>query len=246
MKPSVAQAQARLDPRSSPSRRVSIVVPALNEAGTIAATLRTLVAARMRGTELIVVDGGSEDRTVHAARPFAERVVVAPRGRASQLNAGAAAATGEVLLFLHADSHPPCEADRVVLEAIGAKALAWGRFDVRIESERKSLRLVSAMMNVRSRASGIATGDQGIFATRALFERIGGFPPQPLMEDIAFCRAAKRIAAPICLHQVMLTSGRRWEQQGVLRTVLLMWRLRLAYFLGADPRALSARYDQVR
>ena len=227
-------------------RRLSVIVPALEEAGGIAATLHSLAPARRRGAQIIVVDGGSRDATLEIARPLADRVILADRGRAFQLNAGAALASGDVLLFVHADSRLAENADTVVLDAIGHRKLAWGRFDVRIDSRQPALRLVAWMMNLRSRATGIATGDQGIFATRALFERAGHFPPQLLMEDIAFSRQAKRIAAPICLRSQIVTSSRRWQRRGIARTILLMWRLRTAYFLGADPADLSARYDQVR
>jgi rSAM/selenodomain-associated transferase 2 len=225
---------------------LSIIVPALNEAGTITATLHALAPAQRRGAEVVVVDGGSQDATAEVALSLADKVLIAARGRAAQLNAGAAAASGRILFFLHADSEPPEEFDRHVLAAVAGRALAWGRFDVQIASALPALRLVAAMMNLRSRHTGIATGDQGIFATRALFERVGGFPVQPLMEDIAFSRAAKRVAEPVCLKQRLMTSGRRWERRGVTRTVLLMWRLRLAYFFGAKPHDLAQRYDNIR
>ena len=231
---------------ASVKRQISIIIPTLDEAGTISAILRTLASARRRGTEIIVVDGGSTDDTPAMARPLADRVLHASRVRASQLNADAAVASGDLLLFLHADSQPPEEADTAVLEAIGDRRHAWGRFDVSIASKRPTLRLVARMMNLRSRATGIATGDQGIFATRTLFEQVGRFPQQPLMEDIAFCQRARRISPPVNLRQRIVTSARRWERHGVVRTILLMWRLRLAYYLGADPRRLSTRYDQAR
>jgi rSAM/selenodomain-associated transferase 2 len=227
-------------------RRLSIIVPALDEEACIAATLRSLGPARGRGAEVLVVDGGSRDRTVGVAAPLADRVLTAGRGRALQLGAGAAAASGELLLFLHADSILPPQFDALLEAAVADRDLAWGRFDVRIEGDNPLLRVVAAMMNLRSRLTGIATGDQALFATRRLFERAGGFPRQPLMEDIAFCQAARRIAAPLCLRARVTTSGRRWTGQGVVRTVLLMWRLRLAYSLGADPARLAARYRDVR
>ncbi len=228
------------------TRRLSIIVPALDEEQQIAATLEALADARRRGAEVIVVDGGSRDCTRSRAAALADRVLGAPRGRAVQLNAGAAAARGDVLLFLHADSILPAGFDRLLEAAVARRELAWGRFDVRIDGDHGLLPIVAAAMNLRSRLTGIATGDQALFATRALFERAGGFPLQALMEDIAFCRNARRLAAPVCLRAKVLTSGRRWTQRGVLRTVLLMWRLRLAYFLGSDPARLAARYDDVR
>jgi rSAM/selenodomain-associated transferase 2 len=226
--------------------RLSIVIPALNEAESIQATLQTLASARERGTEVIVVDGGSTDGTVAAATALADQVLAAPQGRATQLNAGAAVASGDTLLFLHADCCAPAAVDCILAVAVGNRRQAWGRFDVRIQSHRRALSLVASMMNLRSRLSGIATGDQGIFVTRALFDRVGGFPVQPLMEDIALSRALKRVVAPHCLREKIVTSGRRWEQRGVARTILLMWRMRLAYFLGADPADLAPRYEHVR
>jgi rSAM/selenodomain-associated transferase 2 len=228
------------------SSRLSVVVPALDEALHLGATLAALAPARARGAEVLVVDGGSSDETVALARPLADRVLHSPRGRAVQLNAGAAAAQGEILLFLHADSILPPAFDRAIEAAVAGRAWAWGRFDVRIDGGPRVLALVARMMNLRSRVTAIATGDHALFATRALFERAGRFPVQPLMEDIAFCRHAKRIAAPIRLREPVLTSGRRWARHGVVRTILLMWRLRLAYFLGADPARLAARYRDVR
>jgi rSAM/selenodomain-associated transferase 2 len=226
--------------------RVSIVIPALNEAGAISATLRALATARARGAEVIVVDGGSQDGTTEIAASAADHVIIAEPGRANQMNAGVRSASGEILLFMHADSIAPRDVDLLLVQAVGGAQLAWGRFDVHIESDVRMLRLVAALMNMRSRITGIATGDQGIFTTRPLFEALGGFPRQPLMEDIAFSRSAKRLAAPICLRDRMHTSGRRWERHGVFRTILLMWKLRLAYFLGTDPRDLALRYDQTR
>jgi len=225
---------------------LSIVIPALNEADHIEATLLALASARARGTEVIVVDGGSSDRTTAIAAPLADLVVNAARGRATQMNAGAAAASGDVLLFLHADSLAPDGVDRAVLASVAGRMLAWGRFDVEIAGSLPLLRLVAASMNLRSRLTGIATGDQGLFVTRTLFDRIGGYPVQPLMEDIAFSRSARRIARPACLRSRIVTSGRRWERRGVARTILLMWRLRLAYTLGADPHELARRYEHVR
>jgi rSAM/selenodomain-associated transferase 2 len=219
------------------AERLSIIVPALSEAAGIERTLQALAPLRARGHEVIVADGGSEDGTRDLAGPLADRVIVAPRGRARQMNAGAAAATGDVLLFLHADTHLPPDADGLIFSSL--KRHAWGRFDVRIESVHPLLRVVAMAMNLRSRLSGIATGDQAIFVRRAEF---GGFPDIALMEDVAFSKAMKRRGAPATLRAKVTTSGRRWERGGVLRTVLLMWRLRCAYFFGASPDELARRY----
>ncbi len=223
-------------------RKLSIVVPVLNEAGAICAALHRLARYRSRDVELIVADGGSSDDTVALARPLADRVLMAPRGRAPQMNAGAAAATGSVLLFLHCDCVLPDDADRLVLDGLTQSGAAWGRFDVRIDGRHPLLRVVAAMMNMRSRLTGIATGDQAMFARKDAFEQAGQFPDIPLMEDIAFSRAMKRLSPPLCLRAKVVTSGRRWEKHGVVRTMVLMWRLRLSYFLGADPRDLARRY----
>jgi rSAM/selenodomain-associated transferase 2 len=229
-----------------PADRLSIIVPALDEAQAITACLEALRPLRARGVEVIVVDGGSADGTAATAAPLADRVLAAPRGRAVQMNAGAAAATGDTLLFLHADTRLPEGADRAVLQGLAEAGREWGRFDVSIDGRSPLLAVVAALMNARSRLTAIATGDQAIFARRAAFERAGGFPAIALMEDIAFSRAMKRRGPPLCLRRKVVTSGRRWERHGALRTIALMWRLRLAYFLGADPARLAERYAQGR
>jgi rSAM/selenodomain-associated transferase 2 len=222
------------------SVQLSIVVPVLNEAAAIADALGRLAPLRARGVEVVVVDGGSDDATVALATPLADRVLAAPRGRARQLNVGARAACGDALLLLHADTILPPDADALVLEALRTRA--WGRFDVAIAGAHPMLPVVAASMNARSRLTGIATGDQAMFLTRAAYERIGGVPDLALMEDVALSAVLKRLGPPACLRARVLTSGRRWENGGVLRTILLMWRLRLAFFLGADPARLARAY----
>jgi len=219
-------------------RKLSVVVPALNEAAGIERCLRALAPLRARGHEVIVADGGSDDGTPQLAAPLADRVVAARRGRALQMNAGAAAASGDALLFLHADTILPADADRAVLAALASRA--WGRFDVSIDSRDARLALVGFCMNWRSRLTGIATGDQAIFVRRAEFP---GFPAIALMEDVEFSKRMKRVSPPACLRARAATSARRWERRGVLRTVLHMWRLRLQYWLGADPAELARRYS---
>ena len=220
---------------------LSIVMPALNEAAGIEATLQALQELRARGVELVLADGGSSDATPTLAQPWVDAVVDAPRGRALQMNAGAARARADALLFLHADTRLPPLGDVLVLQAL-AGAACWGRFDVRIEGRPWMLRVVAALMNLRSRASGIATGDQAIFVTREAFERVGGFPVQPLMEDIEISRRLKRLGRPACLGARVCTSGRRWEQRGVWRTILLMWRLRWRYWRGESAAQLAQAY----
>lgn len=220
---------------------LSIIVPVLNEAMGIEATLLALAPLRQRGVEVIVADGGSRDETVLLAQSHADTVLSAPRGRASQMNAGAAQARGEVLLFLHADTQLPAMADQWVLEAIGSGSL-WGRFDVCISGQFWMLHVVAALMNARSRWSGIATGDQAIFVERRAFERIGGFQEQPLMEDIDLSKRLRRVAPPACLRSKVTTSGRRWESRGVWQTIFLMWRLRWLYWRGETPERLAEAY----
>lgn len=221
---------------------LSVVIPCLNEADAIGGLLTRLSPWRRRGVEIIVVDGGSEDETAQIARPLADQVLAGTRGRALQMNAGAAAAAGDTLLFLHADCMPPADADRLVLAQLETTHRLWGRFDVHLVGRPAFLRVIAAAMNLRSRLTGIATGDQGLFVRRTAFEAVGGYPAIPLMEDIALCRRLKRLGPPLCLAERLSASGRRWEKHGVARTILLMWRLRLAYSLGADPEQLAAQY----
>ncbi len=218
--------------------KISIVIPTLNEAQRIDASLEALAPLRSRGHELILADGGSSDDTVERAAGRCDRLVAAPRGRAVQMNAGAAHATGRALLFLHADTRLPAHADSLVAAALEERL--WGRFDVEIEGRHPALKVVAFAMNLRSRLTGIATGDQAIFVRREAFD---GFPEIALMEDVAFSRSMKRRGPPACLRSRVRTSGRRWESRGVLRTVVLMWRLRLLYSLGAPPERLARLYD---
>jgi rSAM/selenodomain-associated transferase 2 len=222
--------------------RLSIIIPALDEAERIVALLAGLQALRKRGAEVIVVDGGSADATPALAAPLADQVMTAPRGRARQMNAGAAQAKGEALLFLHADTTLPDDADWHILDSLRQGTHVWGRFDVRIGGQARTLRMVAALMNLRSRLSGIATGDQALFMTRAAFESVGGFPDQPLMEDIELSRRLLVLSRPACLPGPAITSGRRWETRGVWRTIFLMWRLRWLYARGVAPARLAERY----
>ena len=224
------------------AHRLSIVLPVLNEAAGLGASLQALAPLLARGTELIVADGGSSDPSAALALAGGAQVVHAPRGRALQMNAGAAQASGDVLLFLHADTVLPDGADALVSQALASGAQVWGRFDVAITGRPRMLKLIAALMNLRSRLTGIATGDQAMFMTRAAFEAVGGFPAQPLMEDIEMSRRLLKLSRPACLRAKVQTSGRRWESRGVWRTVLLMWRLRFAYWRGAAPERLAELY----
>ncbi len=229
-------------PGNSRAAPISIIVPVLDEAAMVPGMLAALRDFRARGCEVLVVDGGSRDATAELTRGSADRVLVATRGRASQMNAGTAAAQGDILLFLHADTRLPEKADALIRAGLAASGRAWGRFDVRIEGRHPLLRVVAGMMNLRSRWSGIATGDQALFMTRAAFDAVGGFPPIELMEDIAVSGRLNRISPPLCLYDRVTTSGRRWEKNGVLRTVVLMWWLRLQYFFGVSPGRLARAY----
>lgn len=229
-------------PAKSLHTQLSIIIPARNEAADIEATLSTLQWLRDAGHKVILVDGGSEDATAALAEPLVDSIIAAKSGRARQMNAGACATQGEIVLFLHADTRLPESADRLIIDGLAESGKDWGRFDVRLSGRHPLLRVVERLMNWRSRTSGIATGDQAMFVRRALFENVGGFPDIALMEDIALSRMLKRRGPPLCVSQAVITSSRRWEQRGILRTILLMWRLRLAYALGTDPERLAHKY----
>jgi rSAM/selenodomain-associated transferase 2 len=222
--------------------RLTIVVPVLNEAAIIVAALQAIAPLRARGAEIIVADGGSRDGTARLAEPFADRIITVRHGRGAPMNAGAALGTGDALLFLHADTTLPDNADRLIDEALARRA--WGRFDLRIAGSHPLLTVIAHMINWRSRLTAVATGDQAIFVTRKAFEAVGGFPELPLMEDIAISRRLKRLCRPLCIATPAVTSGRRWERNGVLRTILLMWRLRLSYYLGVEPALLARLYGE--
>jgi rSAM/selenodomain-associated transferase 2 len=225
---------------------LSVIMPVLDEEAEIVAALTALAPLRRRGVEVVVADGGSRDATVALARPLCDHLVAAPRGRALQMNAGAAAARGNVFLFLHADTRLPADADRTVVSALSDSGRVWGRFDVTIEGTHPLFPVIAAAMNLRSRLTGIATGDQAIFCTRSAFAAAGSYPFIPLMEDIVFSRRLKRLGAPIALSARVLTSGRRWEKHGVMRTILLMWGFRLAFFFGMSPERLAGWYGHAR
>ena len=236
-----AMAVAAADPLG-----ISVIVPALNEAHGIVEMLRALQEMRRRGHEIIVADGGSSDGTVVLCAPLVDRVIVAAAGRASQMQAGALCARGAILWFLHADTRAPGDADRAIAAALARGDRCWGRFDVDFPEAGVLLNVVATLMNLRSRLTGIATGDQGIFVTRELFERVNGYPQIPLMEDIAFSRLLKRHSRPACPGERLITSARRWRTHGTLRTILAMWSLRLAYFLGVSPARLAGFYKPHR
>jgi rSAM/selenodomain-associated transferase 2 len=225
-----------------PHSKLSIIIPVLNEARTLASTLQAAQVHRQAGAELIIVDGGSTDETLPLCAGAADQVLQTRRGRASQMNFGAAHAQGAVLLFLHADTRLPERAVVLVADALHSGVHQWGRFDVRISGRSALLPVIAACMNWRSRWSGIATGDQAIFVQREAWRSVGGFPAQPLMEDIALSRRLLRLGRPACIRTRLTTSGRRWDQHGAWRTIGLMWRLRLLYWLGVPAEKLARAY----
>lgn len=258
---------ATTGPATQAAPMLSIVIPVLNEAQGITQVLQALAPLRARGVQVIVVDGGSTDDTLERARKLLQdsassttyaglesdaaiahadtlawQVISAPSGRAVQMNAGAQQARGATLLFLHADTHLPAAADTLVARALNRGTQHWGRFDVHIAGQHGMLRVIAELMNRRSRVSGIATGDQAMFMSRAAYDAVGGFPAQPLMEDVEMSKRLLRLSRPACLRAQVVTSGRRWETHGVWRTVLLMWRLRWAYWRGASPERLARLY----
>jgi len=220
----------------------AIIVPILNEADTLPELLDHLQRWRKQGAEVVIADGGSDDASADMARQQGFTVIQTPRGRARQMNAGARASQARHLLFLHADTRLPAGADQQVGSALGNKTFAWGRFDVCIEGLSKLLPVIAWFMNRRSRLTGIATGDQALFMTRQAFEQVGGFPDQPLMEDVEISRRLKQIAPPVCLWEKVTTSGRRWDTRGSWRTIWLMWQLRWAYWRGTPAEQLAERY----
>lgn len=226
-----------------PNMSISFIVPVLNEEAVIVPTLTGLrhFADALAG-EIILVDGGSEDSTLTLAEPFTDKLIQSVQGRALQMNAGAAQAKGEWLFFLHADSQLPRHFETIWQEEVLPTRRVWGRFDVRLSGSHPLLRLVERMMNLRSRLTGIATGDQAIFVRREVFQQLGGYAQIPLMEDIEISQRLRRKSPPLCLDSPLVTSSRHWEQRGILRTILLMWKLRLLFFAGVSPERLVQQY----
>jgi rSAM/selenodomain-associated transferase 2 len=219
----------------------SIIIPTLNEATGIKACLLALQPLRLQ-CEIIIADGGSSDDTCNLVLPLADKITLSAPGRAKQMNNGAAQAKGELLLFLHADTLLPEHALDIIGQQLSSSNAPWGRFDIRLDSPHIMLKIVAQMMNWRSRLTGIATGDQVIFVDRAVFFEIGGYPDINLMEDIALCHSLKKISPPLCLNAKVTSSARRWEHNGISKTILLMWWLRLRYYLGAKPSELAQFY----
>ncbi len=224
--------------------RISIVIPVLNEEKSIAETVAALMP--LKPHELIIVDGGSSDRTHEICNRLAVTVFSSPRGRGLQMNHGARQATGDVLLFLHADTRLPGSSIDDIRGALRNPKCVGGRFDVQLDGVHWMLGVIGAMISMRSRMSRVATGDQGIFVRRGIFAELGGYPDIPLMEDVAFSRALKRRGAVACLHSRVITSARRWEKEGIWRTILKMWLLKLLYLVGVSPVRLKRYYGDAR
>lgn len=218
---------------------ISVIIPCYNEAERLPSLLEALRAGQSR-LQIIVVDGGSSDNTAALAEDLADAVVVSARGRAVQMNAGAAMAEGDVLWFVHGDTEFCAPIDQYLSEIDAASS--WGFCRLRLSGRQWYFRMIAAMINLRSGVQAIGTGDQALFVRRKLFDEIGGYAQIPLMEDVALCKTLKKVAKPLKLQLGLITSSRRWEQQGVIKTVLLMWQLRLLYFIGVSPETLVKRY----
>lgn len=221
---------------------LSVIIPVLNEAETLRLQLPALQALRKAGHQLILVDGGSTDGSVEAARGLVDVSLASEPGRARQMNTGAAHAAGDGLLFLHIDTTLPEQASALVTSALASSGRCWGRFDVRLDGRHPAFRFIAWAMNLRSRLTAVATGDQAIFVNAAVFKQIGGYPAVPLMEDVMISKTLRKLSRPVCLREPVVSSSRRWQQHGIMPTVWLMWRLRLAFFLGASPARLHAQY----
>jgi rSAM/selenodomain-associated transferase 2 len=223
--------------------KISLIIPVFNETALIVQNLSALQSFRAAGHELILVDGGGDDTAIPLSKPFVDQTIQSPKGRSRQMNNGAKAASGEILLFLHIDTLLPEGADQLIVTGMERERKKWGRFDVRLSGRNFLLRIIEWLMNMRSRITGIATGDQAIFVQKKVFEIVGGFPDIDLMEDITLSKFLKKCGPPLCLWHQVITSSRRWEEKGILRTILLMWFLRGAYFLGMNPKYLARLYD---
>jgi len=219
---------------------ISIIIPVLNEEGSIKNLLQQLQVYRQHGHEVIVVDGGSIDKTISISELLSDKVITSKSGRAMQMNNGASEAKHDVFWFLHADTLIPGNAIDNIQQALTSQE--WGRFNVKLSGKNILFRLIEKMINLRSCLSGVATGDQGIFVKRKIFESVNGYLNIPLMEDVALSKKLKNISAPVCLKSSLITSSRRWERNGILSTVLLMWRLRFLYWLGVSPDKLATQY----
>jgi rSAM/selenodomain-associated transferase 2 len=224
--------------------RISVIVPVFNEEKNIAVTLAEL--QRLKPDEMILVDGGSSDATRKICQRFGVELYLSRPGRAAQMNFGAQRASGDVLLFLHADTRLPPSAFDDIRAALQDRQVLGGRFDLQLDSPRPLLKLIGFMISLRSRLSKVGTGDQAIFVRREIFAELGGYADIPLMEDVALSRALKRRGAVACLHSRVVSSARRWEMEGIWRTILKMWTLKTLYLLGISPIRLKRYYGDTR
>ena len=223
-------------------KTISLVLPVRNEARLIREQLQRLQCYRAKGHEVIVIDGGSVDATVEQTKGLVDRCEVSAAGRSNQMNHGASEAKGDILLFLHADTELPVNVDECICNALAAQNSRWGWFDVKLSNPQRAFRMVAAMMNLRARLTSVSTGDQTLFVERQLFREVGGFPPLALMEDIAISKLLRRRGGPARPAGLVTTSSRRWEENGLILTILLMWRLRFLYFIGVKPQRLREMY----
>ena len=222
---------------------ISIIIPVLNEEDHILQVLEPLQKHRGKNLEIVVIDGGSDDATFELVGPYSDVVAVSGKGRAKQMNVGANKAHGDVFIFLHADTTLPESFIDVVKNNLSSSGYSWGRFDISLSGSAFGLRVVEFFVNFRSRWTGIATGDQAIFVKSQMFHQVGGYQDIPLMEDVALSKNLKQQSLPVCLKDKVVTSSRRWEKFGIWRTIVLMWKLRLEYFFGADPHYLASKYE---
>ena len=223
-------------------KTISVVLPVRNEAGLIREQLQRLQCYRAKGHEVIVIDGGSVDATVEQTEGLVDRCEVSIAGRSNQMNQGASQSKGDILLFLHADTELPTNADECICNALTAQGSRWGWFNVKLSKPQLAFRVVASMMNWRARLTSVSTGDQALFVERELFQEVGGFPPLALMEDIAISKVLRRRGSPARPVGLVTTSSRRWEENGLISTILLMWRLRFLYFIGVKPQRLRDMY----
>jgi len=222
--------------KSGRSLSVAAIVPVLNESALLPDMIERF--RHIDVDELVYADGGSTDGTREQLQAAGVRWVSSRSGRSAQMNCGAAECTSDILLFIHVDTAVSSSHIEAVRKSMRDRGMAGGRFDVQLSGAHPAFRIIESMINLRSRLSRISTGDQAMFVRRDVFERLGGFPDQPLLEDVAFSRLLKRAGNIACLRQRVETSSRRWEEYGIVRTILLMWWLRLRFWLGAAPARL--------
>ncbi len=225
--------------------RLSFIIPVLNESTALDYLLPALKEYRQRGHEIILVDGGSSDDSVNLAVTKVDQIIASEPGRAKQMNIGASAASGDWLVFLHADSQLPANIDQLIETGSDDNERVWGRFDLRLSGNHWLFRIIERSINWRSRMSGIATGDQAIFVRRDAFNRVNGYPEIRLMEDLEISKRLKSLSPPLCIPEPVITSSRRWEKNGIIKTVVLMWWLRLLYFCGVTPEKLADIYYSI-